>query len=51
MKIIAFNFFILLKRSFYRVNFMFAKNLIISRILYICTPFYDNGLEKGFLRT
>ena len=30
---------------------MFAKNLIISIILYICTPFYDNGLKKGFLRT
>ena len=40
-------FFQFIQKTMIIFNFISAKNLIISRILYICTPFYDNRLEKG----
>jgi hypothetical protein len=41
---------IIFREQYLKRYFIEPKNLIISRILYICTPFYDNRLEKGFLR-
>jgi len=41
---------IISREQYLKWYFIEPKNLIISRILYICTPFYDNRLEKGVLR-